>query len=191
MKIKDLAIIGSAALVTATLTVAVFLPNLLNADNDSAPDKIAQPKLVSQGVEFTVTSVNGQTFKAGEESSFNLKAVNTTGKDVDTTVDITMTSMAPASKLSRMPAFPQTLWQKTCSLTLKPNETKIVSLATDKILPPNSTINIKLEPVDSQDASVNEKPNSPMIFKINGPSAIVAVSFSTLLPAQTPNPTPN
>jgi len=190
MKTKDLAIIGSTALITATLTVAVLLPNSLNADNDTVPEKIAKPKLVSNGVEFTLAAVEPQTLKAGDEPAFDLKAVNTTGKDVDAAVLVSMTAMAPSSKFSRMPAFPQTLWQKSCPLTLKSNETKIISLTTGTKLPPNSTINIKLQPVDPQDSSANEKPNGQIRVKINDPSAIVALSISTLPPAKAATLTP-
>jgi hypothetical protein len=191
MKTKDLAMIGSAALVTATLTVAAFLPNSLNAGDDTAPEEIARPKLVSNGVEFTLATVESQTFKAGDEPAFDLKAVNTTGKDVDAAVLVSMTAMAPSSKFSRMPAFPQMLWQKSCPLTLKPNETKIIPLTTCTKLPPNSMINVKLQPLDPQNASANEKANGPMIVKINDTSAIVAVSFSTLPPAPAATLAPN
>jgi len=191
MKMKDFAIIGSATLVTATLTVAAFLPNSLNAGDDTAPEKIAQPKLVSNGVEFTLAAVDHQTFKAGDEPAFDLRAVNTVGKDVDAAVLVSMTAMAPPSKLSRMLTYPQMLWQKSCPLTLKPNETKIISLTTGTKLPPNSMINVKLQPVDPQDANANEKANGPMPVKINDTSAIVAVSFSTLPPAQVATLTSN
>ena len=191
MKTNDLTIIGSAVLVTATLTVAAFLPNSLNAGDDTAPDKIAQPRLVSHGAEFTLAAVEPQTFKAGSEPAFDLKAVNPTGQEVDAAVLVSMTAMAPSSKFSRMLTSPQRLWQKSCPLTLKPNETKIISLMTGTELPPNSMISVKLQPVDPQNASANEKANGPVPVKMNDTSAIVAVSFSTLPPVPVAALTPN
>ena len=128
-------------------------------------------------------AVEPQTFKAGDEPAFDLKAVNTSGKDVDAVVLVSMTAMAPSSMRSRMLALPQMLWQKSCPLTLKPNETKIISLATATKLPPNSTINVRLQPVDPPAASANKPSDGPVPVKINAPSAIVALSFSTLPPA--------
>ncbi|HUB87768.1 MAG TPA: hypothetical protein VMB22_07735 [Verrucomicrobiae bacterium] len=190
MKKNDIAIIGSVAIATATLTVAALLPGSLNAGNDNAPEKISQPKLVAHGVEFTLASVKGQTFKAGDEPAFNLKAVNTTGKDVDTTVEVTMTSMSPASAGSRMVSFPQTLWKQSCPVTLKPNETKVIALTTDTKLPAGTTINIRLQPVDPQVVGADEQANvrQPAMFS---PSMIVAMSFSTIPPAQKISATAN
>jgi hypothetical protein len=190
MKTTDLAIISSAALVTATLTVGVFMPHSLDAGDNSAPEIITQPKLVSNGVEFTLTAVEHHVFQAGDEPAFVLKAVNTTGKDADGTVLVSMSSMGPSSPLSRMPAFPQMFWQKPCSLTLKPDETKIILLATATKLPAGRTITVKLQPDNPQAANANEKPAAPMLVRINDPSAIVAMSFSTLPPAQVATLTP-
>ena len=190
MKRNDPAIISSVALVTATLTVGVFLPHSLDAGGNSAPETITQPRLVSHGVEFTLAAVGPQTYQAGDEPAFELKAVNTTGKDVDAAVLVSMSSMAPSSPFSRMPAFPQMFWQKPCSLTLKPNETKIISLATATKLPPDRTINVKLQPINPQDANANEKPDAPMLVRVNDPAAIVAMSFSTLPRTQVATLTP-
>ena len=191
MNTQDFSIISSVALATATLTVAVFLPNSLDAGNDSAPQQITQPKLVSHGVEFTLAAPNNRTFKTGDEPAFDLNAVNTSGEDAAVDVQISMTSMAPSSRFSRMPAFPQTLWQKSCSVTLKPHETKVISIATATKLPANRTIDVMLQPVNPQDANAVEKPATQTFTKAGGPSAIVAMSFSTISPAQGTNPTLN
>jgi hypothetical protein len=192
MKTNDLAIISSVAFATAALTVAFFLPGSLNAGNDTAPAQIIQPRLVSHGVEFTLTAVEHQTFKAGDEPAFELKAVNTAAENVDATVLVCMTSMAPSSRLSRMVAMPQMLWQKTCPVTLKPNETKVIALDSTTKLPQNSTINVILQMASPQEASANEQPRPQMIARTtSSPSTVVALSYSTLQPAQTAKPAVN
>ena len=192
MKTNDLAIISSVAFATAALTVAFFLPSSLNAGNDAAPAQIVQPRLVFHGVEFTLSAVEDKTFKAGDEPAFELKAVNTTAENADATVFVSMTSMAPRSERSRMVAMPQTLWQKTCPVTLKPSETKIIALDTTTKLPQNSTINVILQTANPQQAVVNElsKPQF-VVTTTRNPSAVVAISYSTLQPAQTAKPAVN
>jgi hypothetical protein len=182
MKTNDLAIIGSVALATATLTVAAFLPNSLNAGDDNAPKQITHPKLVSHGVEFALAAVEHQAFKSGDEPVFELKAVNTTDQKVEATVLVCMTAMSPPSAFSRMVMAPRMLWEKSCPVVLGPNEATVISLATATKLPVNSTINVRLQPAVSQDAGANGKANDPMPMKIFDPSAIVALSFSTLAP---------
>ena len=186
MKTNDLAIISSVAFATAALTVAFFLPSSLNAGNDTAPAQIVQPKLVSHGVEFTLAAVEHQTFKAGDEPAFELKAANTTAENADASVLVSMTTMAPPSRMSRMVVVAAPLWQKTCPVTLKPNETKVIALDTTTKLPQNSTINIILETASPQEAGVNgqSKPQF-VVTTTSSPSAVVALSYSTLQPVQT------
>src|ERR1017187_1646924 len=91
MKTQDIAIIGSVALATATLTVAAFLPNSLDASNDLEPQKINHPKLVSGGVELSLIPAEHRTFNAGDEPAFELQAVNSTEKNAEVTVLVAMT----------------------------------------------------------------------------------------------------
>lgn len=193
MKTKDLAIIGSVAFATATLTVAFFLPNSLNAGNDAAPAQIVQPRLVSNGMEFTLAAAEHQTFKAGDEPSFELKAVNTTAENADATVLVSMTSMAPPSRMSRMVVGAAPIWKKSCPVTLKPNETKVIALDTMTKLPQNSTINIVLQITSPQEAGANAQPMPYVVMTPAGypPSAIVALSYSTLELAPVAKPAVN
>ncbi len=179
---NDLAIISSVALATATLTVAAFLPSSLNAGDDNAPKPITRPRLVSNGVEFTLATVARQGFKAGDEPAFELKAVNTTAGKRDAIVLVCMTAMSPPSAYSRMVMAPRMLWQQSCPLVLEPNESKVISLATATKLPANSTINVRVQPVDSQGDGASGTTNVPLSLRINNPSGIVALSFSTLAP---------
>jgi hypothetical protein len=193
MNTKDLTIISSVALATATLTVAAFLPNSLNANDDNVPKQITQPKLVSHGVEFTLAAAEHQALKAGDEPAFELKAVNTTAEDIDASVLVSMTSTAPQSKFSRMVVLPAPLWQKTCPMTLKPKETKVIPLVTATKLPQNSTISVTLRAASPQKTGATVQ---PMPYAVQAPagipaSAIVALSYSTLEPAQTAKPALN
>lgn len=192
MKTNDLAIISSVALTTAALTVAFLLPGSLNAGNDNAPAQIVQPKVVSNGVEFTLTAVDGKTFKAGDEPAFELKAVNTTAENAEATVNVSMTSMAPQSRISRMVMIPQPFWQKSCPVTLKPNETKTIALDTKTKLPENSTINVMLGTALPQ-ASVGNQQTKPVtvVNAVTLPFMVVALTYSTLQTAQSAKPAVN
>jgi hypothetical protein len=184
MNTKDLAIISSVALATATLTVAAFLPNSLDAGDDNAPKQILQPKLVSHGIEFTLEAAEHQAFKTGDEPAFNLKAVNTTNKEAQTSVLVTMTSMSPSSKFSRMLALPETLWQKSCPVILKPDETMVIPLTTATKLPPDRMIDVRLQLENPRAASTNETVVARKFAFVTDPSAIVVMNFSTVTPAK-------
>jgi hypothetical protein len=222
MKTNDLATIGAAALVTATLTVAIFLPASIEAggDGDGLAAKIAQPKLVSHGVEITLTTVTNQTLKPGDKPVFELTLVNTTNGPADVAVRVAMTSMSPGGMVSRMGPMSQNLWEDQYTTTLKPNETKVVSLETNTRIPTNSTINVVLQSVDptapavaanAPGVQVRQQPavkmpsytlqsvdanaggttsKAPMVqasqLFLPGPSAIVALSFSTRVPQTQP-----
>ena len=163
MKTNNFTAIGSAALVTATLTVALFLPGFLNAGDDSgsATAKIAQPKLVSNGVQFTLSAHGSQVYKAGDTPKFELMAANTTSQATDLSVRIYMTATSPQNRASRMVVMPAKIWEKTCHLTLNPNETKTVAIKTDTKLPANSTIEVLLAPVGENvsTAPAAQRPN--------------------------------
>jgi hypothetical protein len=82
-----------------------------------------------------------------------------------------------------MVMLPAKLWEKTCPLTLNPNETKTVALKTDTKLPANSMIEVLLVPVgeNASTAPAAQRPNSGGFIPANGSSAIVALSYSTLV----------
>ena len=193
MKTNDLAIIGSVAMSTAALTVALFLPDSLNAGNDTAPAQIVQPKFASNGVEFTLVPVENKTFKAGDEPEFLLKAVNTTAHNADATIQVAMSSTAPRSAMSRMVAMPQQLWQETSPVVLKPNETKVIALKSTAKLPENKTVTVVLKtPPPQQPTGANfQQPAQKIAPQTRVPSGVVALSYSTAKPAQAARPAAN
>ncbi len=158
----------TAALGTATLTVAAFLAAPLDAGNDAdAPlPKIAKARLVSRGVELSLAPAGGRVLQAGDQAEFDLTALNTTDEPASVTVDIAMTASSPMDALSRTIRLPSALWQAEQVVTLQPRETKVVMLSTRTNLPPNSIINVSLR-----------EPGPKLALELLG---ITALSFSTV-----------
>lgn len=146
MKTKDLLIITTVALSTATLTVAAFLGYSLEAGGDAnkPTPTIAKPELVASGIEMTLETSAGREFKAGEAPSFDLRAMNTQDSLSEILVRLTMTATAPVSALSRMIPAPTKLWQEERTLTLGPNETKTFTFIANTNLPANRIISVSL-----------------------------------------------
>ena len=131
MKTKDLLTIATAALGTATLTVAFFASAPLSGDNGNLiAATIAKPKLVANGIEMTLSSVQGREFKAGDQPEFELRAVNTLTQPAEVAVCVVVTAISPGSAMSRIGPMPAVLWQDQVDLALKPLETRVLNLAT-------------------------------------------------------------
>jgi len=146
MKTKDALTIATAALGTATLTVAGFWAGSLDAGSeaDTPPAKIGKARLVSHGVEFALAAAGGRTFKAGDQPEFELTAVNTADQPAKVNVGVSMTASAPANALSRTIVMPWTLWQRQEWVSLGPRETKVLTLCASTNLPPNKVITVSL-----------------------------------------------
>lgn len=174
MKTTDLLTIATAALGTATLTVAAFWAGPLDAGNeaDALPAKVAKARLMTKGVELALAAAGGRTLKAGDQPEFELTAVNTTDQPAKVGVGISMTGTAPASAMSRTIQMPSVLWQREECVTLEPKETKVLTLRASTHLPPNSVINVSLR-----------EPGAEATLLLPG---ITALSFSTVVPEATP-----
>jgi hypothetical protein len=188
MKKNDIVTIATVALGTATLTVLTFWSCPLGAGpEETLAAKIAQPKLVAHGVELTLTTAAGRTFKAGDEPVFELKAVNTTCESVTVEVGLTMTSSSPRDLMSRVEIMPTMLWQQHQTLALKPKETKVITVATQKKLPANTMVSVSLGEVDPlKQPPVTAQPAPLRSPNISLPGGIMALSFSTVVPAAQP-----
>ena len=190
MKNKDLITIASTALGTAALTVLAFWSAPLDAGNDgnALTPKISKPRLVANGIEMTLAAADDRTFNAGDEPTFELQAVNTTGESVTAVVQFAMTASSPVDALSRVPRLPTALWKHRESIVLQPNETKAVVVASRTKLPANSTVQVALqEPGPAPPAAAASLPVQPA----PGPSGsarsgIVAMNFSTANPVASP-----
>ncbi len=174
MKTKDLLTITTAALGTATLTVAAFWVRPLDAGNDAGapPPKLARSLLISHGVEMALAPVGGRAFKAGDQPEFALTAINTTSQPASASVCVTMTAAAPADPLSRVIRLPSVLCRQEQIVSLQPNETKVYALCAKTNLPPKSVISVSLRDLEQ----TSSRP----------PAGIVALSFSTAVDAPLP-----
>jgi len=191
MKAKDLLQITAVATGTAILTVATFLAAPLNAGPETDPigATIPNPKLVADGVEFTVTPADGCGLNAGNQPEFELRAINTRNTPSKVTVHLTMSGLTPASPLSRMVPRPALLWQHESTITLRANETKSVRLVTKTDLPENNIVSVALAEIDS-----NRKPTGPDTAAVTfAPhllsgvgDGIVLLTFSTAEPMASP-----
>ncbi len=146
MKAKDLLTMTTAALGTATLTVAAFWAGPIDAGNDAdpPPPKVAKARLVSHGVELTLSPAGGRTFQAGDQPEFELTALNTTGQAAGVGLDVTMTASSPRDAMSRTVRLPSPLWQCQQFVELKPRETKVLALCASTNLPAHSVITVSL-----------------------------------------------
>ena len=194
MKTKNLMTITTVALGTAALTVMTFWSSPLEAgaEADAFGTKVPKAKLVSHGVEMTLATAGGQTFKAGDEPAFVLTAVNPTAAPAAVTVRLAMTATSPTDKMSRVPRLPTALWQQHETLTLKPHETRAVAISTSKKLPAKSMIGVSLQEsspsvTNAMGVAAQVLPEVQQAAAYGAyQSGIVALNFSTAAPvAQT------
>ncbi len=178
MKAKDLITITSVAVATATLTCVTFWTGPLEAGGEATPPtrQITKPKLVAHGIEVTLAARNGRTFRAGDEPSFELAAVNTTGEGAEATIRIALSASSPKDMLSRVPRRASSFWESQQTIALKANETKVITIAVDKPLPADQMVSVTLQTVEDGKPA----PATPGTVARNRlPTAVQALSFST------------
>ncbi len=185
MKTEDLLHIATVAIATATLTVTSFWagPTEAGREADTPGPSISKPRLVSHGLEFTVATPGSRVFKAGDQPLFELTACNITNETATTSLSLAMNCSSVPDPLSRAIRAPAVLWTQVQSLTLKPGETKILSLEPRTRLPANSIISVVLSEAELKaHASVPGglgQARSPQTLP-----GIVALSFSTAIPGK-------
>jgi hypothetical protein len=190
MKTKDLLIIATASLVTATLTVA-FHASPLVSGNDANPlaATIAKPKLTVNGIEMTLASAQGREFKAGEQPAFELRAVNTLDQPAEVAICATLSASAPVSFMSRAMPIPTILWHEELALALGANETKVFTLAARTNLPANSVVTVSLSQVGQAGKTMTAgNRGTALVAPLlpGGQPGIVAMRFSTVPPVAAP-----
>jgi hypothetical protein len=192
MKTKDLRIMTSIALGTATLTVLAFWPSALEAGNEAnvLAAKIAQPKLVANGVELTLAAAEGRALQAGEEPTLELKAVNTTAEPVSLTVRLSMSSSSPQDLLSRRPRMPSILWEQPQAITLIGHETKVIKVPVGVKLPANQMMAVSMQQAENIGNDVQANRAAPSLPRraLTPQVGMVAMTFSTAKPAAQPAP---
>jgi hypothetical protein len=173
MKMKDCLAIITVSLGTATLTVATFLANPLEAESERESRPIIKnPKLIARGIEMTLSPADGSKLKAGDEPVFELRAINTHDKPSDAHVYVTLRSTTVANPMSRMIPSPKVLWQEKQDLTLGPKETRSFRLTTRISLPADSRISVALSESSPDERRTGIEPG------------IVALQFSTAIANQ-------
>jgi len=131
MRTNDLGVIGAAAAVT--MAIMVVLSQTVPSAIAVEPKKkaIAPGTLTVNGVELTA-QVDPESSKPGKKPVVKVTAVNTQDQPVEVHATIYMTSMSLASRFSRMPVRPESIWSDGCYISLKPNETRTYELPTNK-----------------------------------------------------------
>jgi hypothetical protein len=169
MKSKDLLSITLVAVGTATLTVAGFMANPLEAGNGANPMTLpnAHPKLVADGVELSLTPAAGRVFQAGDQPAFELHAVNTLDRPTTLNVRVALNSTDSGASISRVVAMPTVMWHEERLLTLLPHESQTTKLTVGPKLPANRMVSVILTAL-----TTNQPPNAPV-------PGMMALNFST------------
>jgi hypothetical protein len=199
MKKNDLMSVTLVAVGTATLTVAAFLANPLEAGSGaSAPaTPIATPKLVAGGLELSLVPAPGRVFQAGDQPAFELRAVNTRPEAATVKVCVTLRASDPAGLISRVVRVPAVFWREEQVLTLGANESQTTAVLVRTNLPANRLISVLLSqavPEETPAAAGGFLPNTPEprlgMASAENPAAprpaILALTFSTAPPKPAP-----
>jgi hypothetical protein len=187
MNTKDLLTIATAALGTATLTVAFFASPPLSGDNGNVlAMTIAKPKLAANGVEMTLSAAKDRVFKAGDQPAFEFHAVNTLKQPAQVAVCVILSGTREVSPgfVSRIPPIPTVMWQDQVDLALQPNESRVVSLTARTNLPANTSFSVSL----SQAGDPGKTGNPSVAPLPGGLQGIVSMRFSTVPQPTTPAP---
>jgi len=150
------------------LTIALAWPVMLEADDAGDKPVTTAAKRSINGVEITLRTANGAALKAGDQPVLTLEAVNTTDKQAHVEAWASMYATAPASPMSRMPAFPESIWQDHCPLTLGPGERRTSVLHTGTKLPAGKEFALSIQ-TDERRASIghikastaDQRPSNP------------------------------
>ncbi len=150
MKRQDLLAVVAVAAVTMAFALVAFGPAGVGAGDDVPVLKaeIIQPKLTSQGCEFTLKT-DKPAYRPGETPVLELTATNPTDKAVEASVWLQITASSPADMLSRMPVMPKPIWIHQHKLALQPGETKTASVTADVKLPAGQSVAIGMSDRDT------------------------------------------
>jgi len=183
MKKKDLMSVAVVAVGTATLTVAGFLANPIEAGGgaDGPATAIATPKLAADGVELTLTPAQGRVFQTGDQPAYELHAVNTLPQATTVKVCVTMTATDPAGMISRIMRPPAQMWREEQLVALKANETRTVLFQANTNLPAYRQFLVLLSAPPMQEKATTDKAPAPV-------RAIMALTFSTVPSKPAPAP---
>ncbi len=145
MKTQDLMAVLGVAAVTMAFALAVVQPAQLAATDTPSGivPEITRPKLEMDGC-VLVLSTDKTAYATGETPVVSIQATNPTREAVQTNLSVRISSTSPASRFSRRLVRPEILWSHQHPLTLKPGETKVVTLASETPLPEGKSISISI-----------------------------------------------
>lgn len=150
MKLQDMLAVLAAAAATMAFTLVTFGPERVGATDqpEAVTPTIVRPKLTVEGCVFTLKT-DQPAYAPDETPTLLITAVNPTDRAVETAVWVNISASSPASRISRVMVLPKPLWSsEKCVVSLKPGETKTVTLATDAKLPAGQMISITLSDKD-------------------------------------------
>jgi hypothetical protein len=171
---------------TAAVTVATLIGNGLEAgDDNDTPRSPATRALVIDGIKVTLAAADSRQFQAGDQPVFELHAVNTRGTAAKAQVRLTMTSVAPASALSRIPTIPSRMWENQQSITLGANESKTIRITAQTNLPPERLISVSVANANVPGAAakltgVGNSPGAAAQLHAARPVGVPALNFTTV-----------
>ena len=152
MKAKDVAVILSAAVVTAVAVVALLGP----AAQAVAPSESAHPRTTLQ-LEHAMLwlDVQADSCKPGVKPVVVLEAFNSDETPRTISVTVTMTATQPNSRMSRMVMMPKVAWQQVCSMDLGPGETRSIELTSEAAVPAGQVVSFTVQ-ADGKAAATGE-----------------------------------
>jgi hypothetical protein len=145
MRVQNVFGVLAVALATMAFTLVAVGPwNVgVSADAKLIAPRIVQPKFASHGCQFTLKTAKAE-YKPGEPPVLDVTAVNTTGKDAEATVWVSLMTTAVPSPLARALPIPRSAWSKSWCVSLKPGETKTTSLTADVKLSAKQNVTITI-----------------------------------------------
>jgi hypothetical protein len=157
MKVQNVFAVLAVALATMAFTLVAVGPwNVgVSADAKAVSPRIVQPKFASHGCEFTLKTPKA-TYQPGEPPVIDVTAVNTTGKDAEATVWISLMTTQVPSPLARALPIPRVAWSKSWCVSLKPGETKTTSLTAD----------VKLDAKQNVTITIGDKKQAVMVTEL-------------------------
>jgi len=121
-----------------TMAVAVALWTCVPGATAAGPNGPAKVRTLDvEGVALTL-QLDKAAYKAGEKPIVTLRAVNTRDRATNVQAVVVMSSMSPASMVSRSMPAPAAVWSTPCRIALGPNETRTIELPTKTALPAGS-----------------------------------------------------
>ena len=142
------------------LTSAFLLPATLQADDPKAADHVrTMPSSISTD-HYTLSlslpdhsdmlpnPVMGVPVNPGTAPKMKLEASNKTNVAITIPMKIQMQSMAPVSRISRVPPMPKEIWSYEREITVQPGATDSVEITSDAKLIAGSNVTILISSGD-------------------------------------------